>query len=134
MILDKIADGKFVLKTAANMQIKMAVDAEEAPEEFFFLHIKLTPSSSLKISLSCASMLQTSLIVFVRQCYEQGLIAEMKKQLCEFHIEKESVFEIYEQIKTLLTNSSNKDDECKSTYLRELVSRVRFTSNFLIVL
>ena len=41
MVLNKIADGKFVFK---NKQIKMAVDAEEAPEEFFFLHIDYTPS------------------------------------------------------------------------------------------
>ena len=45
MILDTIADGKFVFKNtyAENKQIKIAVDAEEAPEEFFFLHIDYTP-------------------------------------------------------------------------------------------
>ena len=44
MILDKIADDEFVFKNpfeyAKNKQIKMAVDAEEAPEEFFFVHIR----------------------------------------------------------------------------------------------
>ena len=37
VILDKIPDSKFVFK---NKQIKMAVDVEEAPEDFFFVHIR----------------------------------------------------------------------------------------------
>ena len=46
MILDTISGGKFVFKNTyeENKQLEMAVDAEEAPEEFFFLHIKYTPS------------------------------------------------------------------------------------------
>ena len=42
MILDTISDGRFVFKNtfAGNKQLEIDVDAEEAPEEFFFLHIK----------------------------------------------------------------------------------------------
>ena len=46
MILDEIIDSEFVFrnsfKYAENKQIKVAVDAEEAPKEFFFIHIKYT--------------------------------------------------------------------------------------------
>ena len=47
MVLYAISDGRFVFKNtdAQNKQIKTAVDAEEAPEEFFFVHINYTPSS-----------------------------------------------------------------------------------------
>ena len=47
MTLDTITDGKFVFKKtyADNKQLEMAVDAVEAPEEFFFIHISFTPSS-----------------------------------------------------------------------------------------
>ena len=47
MILDTIVAGKFILKYtyAENTQLEMAVDAEVAPEDFFFLHIVLKPSS-----------------------------------------------------------------------------------------
>ena len=46
MILDKIADGNFIFKNtyAENKQVQIAVDADEAPEEFFFIHIEPTPS------------------------------------------------------------------------------------------
>ena len=47
MVLDKIFDGKFVFKNTyvENKQLKLAIDADEAPEDFFFLHINYTPSS-----------------------------------------------------------------------------------------
>ena len=41
VVLESIVSDKFIFK---NKQIKIAVDAEEAPEEFFFLHIDYTPS------------------------------------------------------------------------------------------
>ena len=57
MVLEKIADGEFVFKNpfkyAKNKQIKMAVDAEEAPEEFFFLHIDYTPSRWTRSNKIC---------------------------------------------------------------------------------
>ena len=37
MVLDTIVHGEFVFK---NKKVKIAVDAEEAPEEFFFVHIR----------------------------------------------------------------------------------------------
>ena len=122
MILDSIVDDKFIFK---NKQIKMAVDAAEAPEEFFFLHIDYTPSSSLKISLLCASMLQTSCIVFIRQCHQQGFIDDLEKERLEKYILEDSVCrDITEQMKTFVTKSSHKDGECLSAYLREIVSKV----------
>ena len=46
MILDAIDDGKFIFKNTYgdNKQVEMAVDAEESPDEFFFVHIKFTPT------------------------------------------------------------------------------------------
>ena len=43
MVLDTISDGEFVFKDTHgdNEQIKIAVDAEEAPDEFFFVHIRM---------------------------------------------------------------------------------------------
>ena len=41
VILESIVDDNLIFK---NEQIKIAVDAEEAPEEFIFLHIDYTPS------------------------------------------------------------------------------------------
>ena len=42
MVLDTISDGEFVLKYTHgdNGQIKISVDAEEAPDDFFFVHIQ----------------------------------------------------------------------------------------------
>ena len=50
MILDTISDSKFLFKNthAENKQVQIPVDADEAPEEFFFLHIKLLKTPSLK--------------------------------------------------------------------------------------
>ena len=47
MILDTISDGEFVFKNTYenDKQVKMKVDSEEAPDEFFFVHIKLESSS-----------------------------------------------------------------------------------------
>ena len=48
MILDTISDGVFVFKNTYenDKQVKMKVDSEEAPDEFFFVHIKLESSST----------------------------------------------------------------------------------------
>ena len=47
MVLDKMKEGddgrlEFVFKNtyAENKQVKIRVDADEAPDEFFFVHIK----------------------------------------------------------------------------------------------
>ena len=42
MVLDKISNGKFIFKNTYedNKQVKIAVDADEAPEEFFFVNIQ----------------------------------------------------------------------------------------------
>ena len=113
----------------------MAVDAEEAPEEFFFLQIKFTPSSSLKISLSCASMLRMSYIVFIRQCHQYGHINDEKKKFLEEYIMKDSVYQdIHEQMKTLITKSSDKDSDDQAAYLREIVSRVRLNFDWILII
>ena len=41
LVLDKIHNGKFVFKNTyvKDKQLEVAVDAIEAPEEFFFVHI-----------------------------------------------------------------------------------------------
>ena len=45
MVLDKIHDNKFVFKNTyeENKQVRMPLDHEDAPEEFFFVHIKYAP-------------------------------------------------------------------------------------------
>ena len=45
MVLDKIHDGKFVFKNTyeENKQVQMPLGHEDAPEEFFFVHIKYAP-------------------------------------------------------------------------------------------
>ena len=57
MVLDTISDGEFVFKNTYedNRQVKIKVDSEEAPDEFFFVHIKLECSSP-KTSSSCNIM------------------------------------------------------------------------------
>ena len=44
MVLDTISNGEFVFKNTYenNKQVKIKVDSEEAPDEFFFVHIKYT--------------------------------------------------------------------------------------------
>ena len=46
MVLDKMQDGKFVFKNTHedNKQVEIPVDHKHAPEEFFFVHIKFTPT------------------------------------------------------------------------------------------
>ena len=79
----------------------MAVDAKEAPEELYFLHIKFTPYSG-EIRSSCASMLCTSCILFIKNCHEQGLIDDWKKTRLEKYIRSEAVYrEIYKQMKKM---------------------------------
>ena len=142
MILDTISDGKFVFKNtyADNKQIKMAVDAEEAPEEFFFLHIKLTPSFFLKMrfacSASCVSMLQTSCIVFIQQCHEQGLINDEEKRRFKQYIQYQKVqSEIQNQMKALVTRVLDDERNRQAVYLRAVVSRVRkLKFNLIIIL
>ena len=43
MVLDKMHNGKFVFKNTHedNRQVEMAVGHKDAPDEFFFVHIKL---------------------------------------------------------------------------------------------
>ena len=48
MVLDIITDGKFVFKNtyADKKEYEIAVDHQDAPEEFFFVHIKYKPCST----------------------------------------------------------------------------------------
>ena len=128
MILDSITDGKFVFKNtyAENKRVKMDIDAEEAPEEFFFLHINLTVFS-LKTRFSCASMLRTSCILFIRQCYQQGLIDdEKRKQLEKYMMEEKVHVEIRNlMMMTLVPKPLHEDGDRQAAYLRATVSRVR---------
>ena len=50
MVLDTISGGNFIFKNtyADNKKVEMAVDAEEAPEEFFFVHIVCEKTSFKK--------------------------------------------------------------------------------------
>ena len=127
MTLDTIVDGKFVFKNtcAKNKQLEMDVDAKEAPDEFFFLHIKFLPFL-LTTRLSCASMLQTSCIVFIRQCHKQGLINDDQKERLEKYIMKENSHSgIRKQMITYVPKPFHKNDDCQAAYLQDTVSRVR---------
>ena len=133
MILDIMVDKQFVFKNThgENKQIKIDVDAEEAPEEFFFLHINC--SHSLTTSITCASMLQTSCIFFIRQCHKKGLINDTKKETLAKYVRDEDCHDaIHKQMKTLVTKSSNVDDGDQAANLRETFSRVR-SNPFLII-
>ena len=57
MVLDTISNGEFVFKNTYenDKQLKINVSAEEAPDEFFFVHIKLEPSS-IKTNSPCNIM------------------------------------------------------------------------------
>ena len=128
MTLDSISNGKFVFKDPLeqNKKLEMAVDAEEAPEEFFCLHIQC--SYSLITRLSCASMLQTSCMAFIRQCHEQGFIKDNRKEALESHIMSRGVYRDFDkQLEKLETSLSYKDGDCQSAYLREIMTKVSVT-------
>ena len=100
----------------------MAVDAEEAPKEFFFLHIKC--SNSFTTRFSCASMLRCSCFVFIRQCFEHGLISAWKREELEKCIRSEEFYrEIREQM-TKFTKPLRQHDKNPAVLLRAAVSRV----------
>ena len=70
--------------------------------------------------------MRTSCILFIRQCYEQGLIDDEKKEKLEKYIMKQEVHgEIRKQMSNLGPKSSNKDGDDQAAYLREIISRVR---------
>ena len=130
MVLDTIEGDTFVFKNTyeKKKQVKVPMDDKDAPDEFFFVHIKLAPGapSSIKTRSSFASMLQTSCICFIRQCHQQGLINEDKKEKFEEYIMEEEVHsKIRKQMLTLVPNSSYIDGNCQTAYLREIISRVR---------
>ena len=102
----------------------MAVDAEEAPEEFFFLHIKLEPSSLAARSI-CASMLSTSCIVFIQQCYRQGLINDIKKENLEDYIMTEEVHCEIRNLMITLVPKQLEDGKLEAAYVKDIVSRVK---------
>ena len=136
MVLDTIEKGgdgqiEFVLKNIVNKQVKIKVDADEAPEEFFFVHIKNIAPSSLRTRSACASMLQTSCIFFIRQCHEQGLIRNVTKEDLEKHIMTEKAHtEIRNLMTTLVPEPLHNNGDCQAAYLWKLVSRVRNNSDF----
>ena len=102
----------------------MDVDADEAPKDFFYIHIKC--SYSLTTRLSCATMLRTSYIVFIRQCYQKRLISDSTKEDYEKYVKSDKVnFQINELMKTLVTKLLNEDDDGEATLLQATVSRVR---------
>ena len=135
MVLDtmkKDEDGltKFFFKNTyeEKKQVKIAMDEKDAPDEFFFVHIKLAPGApaSIKTRSSVASMLQKSCTVFIRQCHGQGLINDDKKECLEKYIMKDSVYrDIHEHMKTFVSKPSYKDGDCQSAHLREIITRVR---------
>ena len=130
--MKKDEDGltKFFFKNTyeEKKQVKIAMDEKDAPDEFFFVHIKLAPGApaSIKTRSSVASMLQKSCTVFIRQCHGQGLINDDKKEKLEEYIMNEEVHsEIRKQMSMLEPKSSNKDGDCQLAYLRGIISRVR---------
>ena len=134
MVLDtmkKDEDGltKFFFKNTyeEKKQVKIAMDDNDAPDEFFCVHIKLAPGApaSIKTRSSVASMLQKSCTVFIRQCHEQGLIDDDEGDLEEYIMQKEVNSEIRKQMSMLEPKSSNKDGDDQAAYLREIISRVR---------
>ena len=125
MVLDSISRNMFsrprlVFKNTYknNKKVKVAVDADDAPEEFFFVHIKFTPTEeTLKRieALPFASLLQNSCLMFIRQCHEKGLISEKKKDELEKYIMKEKVTK---ELRCLLGT-------VLSPNLQETISKVR---------
>ena len=138
MVLDTIEEGddgqkEFVFKNTyeENKQVKIKVYADEAPEEFFFLDIKLAPSS-LETRSACASMLQTSGSIFIRQCQEQGLIGKLEKEKLEKYImEEERHRETTRDMLTLVPKPLHEYGNFQAAYLRATVSKVRSTFNLI---
>ena len=125
MVLDTIENNTFVFKNTyeKKKKVKIPMDHDDAPDEFFFVHIKL--ATLLSIQSSCAGMLQTSCIAFIRQCHEQGLFNDVKKEDLEEYIINEWVqSEIRNLMVTLVQEPLDKYGDCQA-YLREMVSNVR---------
>ena len=135
MVLDTMKtdfDGKrkFIFKNTYedNKQVKIKIGAEEAPDEFFFLNIKLTPL--LKLGSSCALMLRSSCIDFIQQCHKAKLINDDKKESLEKYIKNENVYcKVGNLIMKLASKQSDKDGDSQ-TYLQETLSRVRVNHNY----
>ena len=113
LVLDTMKNGKFFFKNTREDKkpVEIPVDAKGAPNEFFFVHIKLT-----NMAFACVSMLQFSCVVFIRQCLEQGLIDNKTTNELEQYIMQE---EIKPEIRKLLTTVLSLD-------LQETISKVRF--------
>ena len=126
MVLDTIENNTFVFKNTyeKEKQVEIPMDHDDAPDEFFFVHIKFF-SLPWTTRLSCASMLQTSCVAFIRQCHEQGLFNGDKKEDLEQYITDEWVqSEIRNLMVTLVQEPLDKYGDCQA-YLREMVSNVR---------
>ena len=73
-------------------------------------------------------MMRTACMRLIRQCYESGIIDEVKRRQCEEFISAE---ESHVHIRNLtmmvlLPRKLHVDDETQAAYLRAAISRVRF--------
>lgn len=87
MVLDSIVNGEFIFKTSSfffDNKVKVPVASQAAPDEFYFVHIKLTQATIEKgcLAVSCALMLQNSCKVLIEQCHECGIITDERKSDC----------------------------------------------------
>lgn len=122
MVLDTIVNDEFVFKNTyrrldnyrgsgdSQYQVKVPVASHEAPEEFFFVHIKATQAANetikrvehkMYLAVTLTSMLRATCKLLIRQCHECGIINEERKKHClkyareMFHIDhRQSVMKI----------------------------------------
>ena len=104
MVLDSVVNGEFVFKntyrrmrllnqSGGDYQVKVPVASQEAPDEFYFVHIKAT-EGTIYLAIPCVLMLQTSCEQLIEQCHEFGIVTDKRKKDClslitreDFHVD-----------------------------------------------
>ena len=83
-------------------------------------------------AFSCATMLRTSCVIFLRHCYEKGLIDDKRKEELVKYIREEWVHVELRNLlmMVLVPKPLHEDGPRQAAYLRATVSRVRLNYNF----
>ena len=87
-------------------------------------------------AFSCATMLRSSCVIFLQQCFEQGLINDKRKRELVKYITEEKVhIELRNLLMMVLVPKTlHEDGPRQAAYLRATVSRVKKNYNFSLVM
>ena len=124
MVLDSIVNGEFIFKNRDGNKVKVPVASQDAPDEFYFVHIKVKQAAieEIRLAIPWVLMLQKSCKLLIEQCHECGIIYDGKKKKCLERITKGTFHD--DTLRSLMKILS------PHSVLKDTVSRVRIELKF----